>query len=135
MKVRQGVFEAVCAHVRESYPKECCGILLAEAADLLRVTAALRAENADQAHPESAYVLGHRAHIEAVRQEAASKARIAGYYHSHPHGPAVPSGRDGELALEGAVYLIVGLRSHKSQVRAWRLEEGGWVSEPLEVCA
>lgn len=133
MKVRRGVLESIAAQARDSLPHECCGILLAEAGDPPTISRALQADNAERAAPQQRYVLGHKAHLEAVNAEASGRARIAGYYHSHPQGDARPSARDLERAVPGVAYLIVGLRRHSTAYAAWRLEEDRLIPEPLEV--
>ena len=120
-------------HGRESLPQECCGVLLAEAADPSTVTRALRAENDERGCPGTAYSLGHRAHIEAVQMEAGGEAHVVGYYHSHPRGAATPSRRDLEQAIEDVTYLILGMANGLMEHGAWRLEGDGFTPEPFEV--
>lgn len=49
---------------------------------------------------------------------------MGGSFHSHPGGPAVPSPRDVEAALDPEwIYLIVGLRV-SPDLRAWSIAGG-----------
>jgi proteasome lid subunit RPN8/RPN11 len=133
MKILHRALESIVAHARESWPSECCGILLSPADDPTTVQRALRAENAERTHPQGAYVLGHKAHIKAVGLEASAKASIVGYYHSHPDGWITPSPRDEGQAVEGVIYLIVGGGRGKIEYAAWRMQGENFSLEPLEV--
>jgi len=133
MRILRRVLESVAAHARESFPHESCGILLAGIEDPSTVRWSLRAENAENVHPERAYVLGHKAHIRAVKMEFSGTARIVGYYHSHPDGEARPSQNDVNQAVAGVTYLIVGIRNGDIERAAWKLRGDRLVQEPLEV--
>jgi len=133
MKIARNVLDAIADDARGAMPAECCGILLAGGGDPATVTRALRADNAERSRPDRGYVLGHDAHIEAVRMEAAGDSLIAGYYHSHPHGAARPSQRDKDRAVEGVTYLIVGLAGDSPRYAAWRAAGADFAREPLEV--
>jgi proteasome lid subunit RPN8/RPN11 len=133
VKIASDALREIAAHARRSRPRECCGILLGSPRDPDRVCRALPAANAERHCPESAYVLGHTAHIRAVAMEAAGTHRIAGYYHSHPGGSAAPSSEDAHRALPGTVYLIAAVEGRALRYGAWRREGGRFVPLPLEV--
>ena len=133
MKVDRGTLESIVAHARESLPRECCGILLAQAGDSSTITLALRAENTAKDHPGQEYVLGHEAHLKAVEMESSGPVRIMGYYHSHPQGGNWPSRRDKMQAIAGLAYLIVGMGDGPVEHAAWRFEGDCFTPEPLEV--
>jgi len=78
-------------------------------------------------------VLDPQVHLEAVELEIAEEGAIAAYYHSHPRGAGRPSVSDQRQAHEETVYVIVGLAGAKPEVRAWRLRDGGFEEELLEV--
>lgn len=131
MKISRDVLESITAHSREAMPAECCGILISRCGDPDVVDDVLPAENVARNHRAETYALAHRAHLKAVDLEIADGARIAGYYHSHPHGLVEPSERDEAQAVEDTAYLIVGVENGK--FAAWRLREKKFVEEPVEV--
>ena len=133
MKILRNVFESIVDHSRESEPSECCGILLSQRDDPGIVNDVLRAENAEESSPETLYVLDHKAHMKAVDLEISEGSRIAGYYHSHPHGRAKLSARDTMQAVENVTYLIVAGDARDTAYAAWRLEKDGLVEESVEV--
>ncbi len=133
MTISRQVLEAVAAHAGEAFPRECCGVLLDRPDDPLTASHVLRAENVEQSHPDQQYVLGHKAHLNAVQMESLGEAQILGYYHSHPNGGEKPSRRDKEQAVAGVTYLIVAVCNGVAEHAAWRLKDAQLVREPLEV--
>ncbi len=133
MKILRQVLDSIVAHARQTVPHECCGILLARPEDLSTVSCALWVDNSEKDHPETRYVLGHKAHIKAVEMEASGVVSIVGYYHSHLNGTAEPSGPDAELAVEGVTYLVLGVGRGIPRCSAWRFQGGGFVQEPVAV--
>jgi len=141
MKILKRVLDSAIAHARESRPRECCGILLATEGRGGAVDMLLRAENAEKGNPHRRFALGHRAHIRAVRMESLGTVRIAGYYHSHPQGPARPSAADAAASTSEADHLIIGLPEGEQEATVWRWrgeregegEGDGFRPEPLEV--
>lgn len=132
MRIRQDVLNAIEAHAQECHPHECCGILLCRGEVEDVVSSSLRAANTTTDDPAGRYALGHKAHLEAVKMEAAGEARIAGYYHSHPDGSLRPSQQDAEQAVDGLTYVIVGNHNGTIEAVAWRMADGGFVREPME---
>ncbi|MHC4915921.1 MAG: Mov34/MPN/PAD-1 family protein, partial [Planctomycetota bacterium] len=55
------------------------------------------------------------------------------YYHSHPGAEPCFSAEDASLVAEGAVYVVVGGTVNSPRTRAWKLNGGGCVEEPLDV--
>lgn len=133
MRIHGDVLGGVFDHARTQWPRECCGILLADAGDHGVVRRALPARNADPDCPEQGYVVDPETHVAAIELERAGEARVVGYYHSHPHGGAIPSRRDAELAAEHASYLIVGLQGGGCEAATWRWAGTSFVLEPLDV--
>jgi proteasome lid subunit RPN8/RPN11 len=69
-------------------------------------------------------------HINTNRRLRGTPRAVIGAYHSHPHGPAVPSRRDlAEAYYPEFVWLIVSLAEGEPHYRAYRIERG----EPREV--
>jgi len=131
MKITRQALDAVNDHARASRPQECCGILLMSESDV--VDSVLAAENVTSAQPDQTYALGHQAHLKALDLECCGRARIAGYYHSHPVGPARPSPRDAEQAAPDTTYLIVGLAHGRPEPAAWQRTQDAFAREALEV--
>lgn len=123
-EVTSAVLERILAEAAAAHPRECCGILLGE-------DTAIRAlEPARNLHPapETHFEIDPRALIDAHRAARAGGPQVAGYYHSHPHGPAEPSATDRAMAArDGRIWAIAG----EGEVRFWRDDEAGF--EPLSL--
>ncbi len=133
MRILRQVLKSVVEHSQESFPRECCGILLAKDENTPMVDMALPAENTEKEFPEQRYSLDYKTHLEAVEMEATGEAHIVGYYHSHPHGTALPSQRDLKQAVTDVIYLIVGLGNDKVEYVVWRVEKEKLIFESLKV--
>jgi len=134
MKIRPEVVQAIRAHARREWPRECCGILLGSAGELVEAVAA---ENV-AAEPARSYEVSpvdHIAQIRRCRDAAAGEGglTVVGVYHSHPQSAPVPSPTDLGQAYEEYVYLIAGPAddSMPLEIRAYRLSGDRFVDVQL----
>ena len=108
LRMDQTQFDDIRQHGEETYPYECCGVLLGHAeADGNTVIDAVRAENvrADSAH--NRYQIAPRELIRIQREARAKGLDIVGFYHSHPDHPARWSRTDlAEAHWIGCSYVI-----------------------------
>ncbi len=118
LRMPKAVYEAIRGHGEETYPHECCGVLLGKpsAAGWL-VHSAVRAGNT---RTDSAHNRYHIAPVELVKiQREASRGGldIAGFYHSHPDHPAQWSPTDfAEAHWIGCSYVITEVAQGKAVV-------------------
>ena len=117
---------AMVAHASFCLPDEGCGLLAADRAGRLRMVYCL----SNGAPSPSAYTLDPGEHFRALRHAEAQGWHLAGVFHSHPRGPAIPSATDVAQALEPEwLYVVVGLEEPAaSEVRGF-LDQGGLVTE------
>jgi proteasome lid subunit RPN8/RPN11 len=106
--ISRAVYETLRAHGEETYPHECCGVLLGRSqANGWRIESAVRAGNT---RTDSAHNRYHIDPIELVRTEREARRQgleIAGFYHSHPDHPAQWSTTDfDEAHWLGCCYMI-----------------------------
>ena len=108
------------AHAREGYPEEVCGLISGPEGSPGQVH---RGRNIS-ATPRVAYELDHETLALQIQFEDQGLA-LWGIYHSHPHGPEMPSETDVRLAYyPEAVYVIVCLADPGNPVlRAFRIRE------------
>src|SRR5580765_8657573 len=126
--VTRDVRDALIAHAREESPRECCGILLGRDDEIVE---ARRARNVASS-PATRFVIDPKDHIDARRNGRARGLEIVGFYHSHPHGAAVPSATDvAEAAYPGSVYAIIGLSADAPEVRVFEFAAGNFHERPL----
>lgn len=113
------LIEAMIEHARNELPNECCGVLIG------RHGVFERAIPITSIHPSpDSYFMSPEEQIEIFTELGTSGESFLGIYHSHPDGPAFPSGMDLKLAFHPeAVYLIISLKDRNHpEVRAYRIE-------------
>ena len=141
------IYAALGRHGEESYPEECCGILLGESHTTEnrekienRVIEAIPVRNActDAAHRR--YQIAPTDLIAAQKQARQLNLEIVGFYHSHPDHPAQWSPTDlDEAHWLGASYVIISVAQGVTRAtNSFRLigeheEEKHFVEERLAV--
>ena len=121
----QLVYSAMRAHGEETYPHECCGVLLGRThAEGSTVHAAVRAGNTrtDSAHNRYSIAPAELIHIQREARE--QNLDIVGFYHSHPDHPAQWSQTDlAEAHWLGCSYVITAVEQGRAaQTHSFRLE-------------
>jgi proteasome lid subunit RPN8/RPN11 len=104
----QALYDSLRAHGEETYPYECCGIMLGRAeADAIRVTDLIRAGNTRTDSAHNRYNIAPQELIKAQREARNKGLDIVGFYHSHPDHPAQWSKTDfAEAHWFGCAYVI-----------------------------
>jgi proteasome lid subunit RPN8/RPN11 len=136
VRISASALAAVHAHVREGYPNEICGMLVAKkgARD---ITDTRRATNANTTRPRDTYQIDPLEHRAIEKECDAAGMDIVGYYHSHPDHASYASIRDTEQAWPDYYYLIVSclqgeVKEGKAFTRSsWESRE--MAEEPVEV--
>ena len=122
----------------QTYPDECCGILLGrEHKGDKYVDALFPVENARAAGERyHRYLITAAAYLQAEKQARARDWDIIGFYHSHPDHEARPSDFDREHAWPWYSYMILNVRQRRaSDLNSWVLDEdrGQFVPEQIVV--
>ena len=108
LRIDQTQFDAIRRHGEETYPNECCGVLLGHMEeDGNTVVDRVAAENmrSDSAH--NRYQIAPPELIRIQQQARRRGLDIVGFYHSHPDHPAEWSKTDLEEAhWVGCSYVI-----------------------------
>ncbi len=146
LKLTTAIYEAMRTHGEETYPHECCGVLLGRSAVGVDevfvniVESAVRAGNTRTDSPRNRYNIAPQELVKIQRQARESGLDIVGFYHSHPDHPAQWSATD----LAGAhwlacSYVITSVREGAAQeTNSFLLagaseEDKALVAEPIEV--
>jgi proteasome lid subunit RPN8/RPN11 len=108
LRIGQIQFDAICLHGEETYPNECCGVLLGHVeADGNTVIDAVSAENTRSDSAHNRYQIAPQELIRIQQQARRRGLDIVGFYHSHPDHPAEWSKTDLEEAhWMGCSYVI-----------------------------
>ncbi len=119
----------ILSHVQREWPLEACGLLGGIGRRVLAVYPtrnALASPVRYRVHPE-----------DLVRVMLDLEARgwaLVGIYHSHPHGPPVPSATDiTEAYYPDAVYVIAAPVQGEWRLRAFRIQDGRVREVPLRL--
>ena len=103
-------------HGEETYPEECCGVLLGHALDgVNQVETAVRAGNARTDSAHNRYQIAPQELVNIQRQAREQELDIVGFYHSHPDHPARWSPTDFQEAhWLGCSYVITSVDQGKA---------------------
>lgn len=117
LKLNEQTYDAIRRHGEETYPHECCGVLLGRTLDDVNVVEdAIRAGNT---RTDSAHNRYHIAPHELVKIQRDGRKRgldIVGFYHSHPDHPAQWSQTDfAEAHWLGCSYVITAVEKGVAQ--------------------
>lgn len=108
LRMEQAQFDVIRRHGEQTYPNECCGVLLGHVEE--DSTGVIDVVSAENTRSDSAHNRYHIAPQELIRIQQQARRRgldIVGFYHSHPDHPAEWSKTDLEEAhWIGCSYVI-----------------------------
>ena len=123
LRIEYADYEALRAHGEETYPNECCGVLLgkniAEEGDSAGTTnhvqQIVRAGNTRTDSAHNRYNIAPQELVKIQRQARGMGLDIVGFYHSHPDHPAQWSTTDfAEAHWLGCSYVITSVEHGKA---------------------
>src|SRR6202142_370011 len=109
LRISQTHYAALRLHGEETYPYECCGVLLGTITDdgARVVTSIARCGNTRTDSPQNRYNIDPRELVRIQREGRGRGEDIIGFYHSHPDHPARWSATDlAEAHWFGCSYAI-----------------------------
>jgi proteasome lid subunit RPN8/RPN11 len=118
LKIGSRDYAEIRRHGEETYPHECCGVLLGQMdGDLRIVTSTARCGNTRTDSPQNRYHIDPKELVRIQRQGRERDEDIIGFYHSHPDHPAQWSKTDLEEAhWIGCSYVITRVAKGKADV-------------------
>ncbi len=119
LKISQAAYDSLRRNGEETYPHECCGVLLGRFEDdgTKTVTRAVRCGNTREDSPENRYHIDPKELIHIQREGRERGEDIVGFYHSHPDHPAQWSPTDlAEAHWFGCSYVITSVEKGKAMV-------------------
>jgi proteasome lid subunit RPN8/RPN11 len=117
LKLPQSAYSSLRRHGEETYPHECCGVLLGQMADdgLRTVISVVRAGNTRTDSAHNRYNIDPRELVRIQREGRERGEDIIGFYHSHPDHPAQWSQTDlAEAHWFGCSYVITSVEKGKA---------------------
>jgi proteasome lid subunit RPN8/RPN11 len=110
-------YDSLRAHGAETYPNECCGVLLGKsvAGEGNHVQQLIRAGNTRTDSAHNRYNIAPQELVKIQRQARGLGLDIVGFYHSHPDHPAQWSPTDfAEAHWLGCSYIITSVEHGKA---------------------
>ncbi len=141
LKLKFKDYTALRAHGEETYPHECCGVMLGHTIEGdNEVVEIVRAGNTRTDSAHNRYSIDPVELIRIQRQARKSDLDIVGFYHSHPDHPAMWSSTDlAEAHWIGCSYVITRVAEGKADVtnsfllRGTAEEDKAFTDEPIEI--
>lgn len=112
-------------HAEQTYPHECCGMLLGRMYDKIKVVEAVKPlDNASTDSKENRFLIAPHEVLQGEREAHRGGLEIIGFYHSHPDAVASPSDCDLENAWPWLSYVIVSvIQGQAAKLRSWTLRD------------
>ena len=148
LRIEYAGYEALRAHGEETYPNECCGVLLGKnlpgegdgAAAVNHVQQTVRAGNTRTDSAHNRYNIAPQELVKIQRQARGLGLDIVGFYHSHPDHPAQWSTTDfAEAHWLGCSYIITSIEHGKAAttnsflLRGTGEEDKSFEDEPIQI--
>ena len=123
LKISQSAYLSLRQHGEETYPHECCGVLLGRfdgdgsEGVSKTVSRVARCGNTREDSPRNRYNIDPRDLIRIQREGRERDEDIVGFYHSHPDHPAQWSPTDlAEAHWFGCSYVITSVEKGKATI-------------------
>ncbi|PYX40903.1 MAG: hypothetical protein DMG81_04945 [Acidobacteria bacterium] len=118
LKISPKDYAEIRRHGEETYPHECCGVLLGQMdGDVRIVTSTARCGNTRTDSPQNRYHIDPKELVRIQRQARERAEDVIGFYHSHPDHPAQWSKTDLEEAhWISCSYVITRVAAGKADV-------------------
>jgi proteasome lid subunit RPN8/RPN11 len=118
LKIGHKEYEVLRQHGEETYPYECCGLLLGGTNGDERVVATVaRAGNTRTDSAHNRYNIDPKDYIRIQREGRERGEDVIGFYHSHPDHPARWSPTDlAEAHWPGYSYVITSVEKGKAVI-------------------
>jgi proteasome lid subunit RPN8/RPN11 len=117
LRLGQSDYDSLRQHGEETYPNECCGVLLGRFEDdgTRVVTSIARAGNTRTDSPRNRYNIDPKELVHIQRDARERGEDIVGFYHSHPDHPAQWSKTDlAEAHWFSCSYVITSVEKGKA---------------------
>ena len=117
LRIQKTHFEQLRLHGEETYPHECCGVLVGEfdESENRAVRSVVKCGNTRTDSPQNRYHISPAELVRIQREAGLAGHDIVGFYHSHPDWPARWSTTDlDEAHWTGCSYVITSVEKGKA---------------------
>ena len=125
LRIPKAVLNEIHAHMEETYPHECCGLIVGRGDSQVRVAeTSRRCGNLNTERAVDRYELDPKDMLAVQHEFDGGPFDIIGIYHSHPDHPSQPSQFDTDHAWPGWSYMIASVnKGTVGSVQSWALNE------------
>ena len=118
LKLKQSEYNEIRHHGEDTYPHECCGVLLGQFEDTDRtVIKTVRCGNTRSDSPHNRYHIAPQELVRIQREAREAGLDIVGFYHSHPDHPPRWSQTDlAEAHWIGCSYVITSVEHGQAKI-------------------
>ncbi|MFI5413013.1 MAG: Mov34/MPN/PAD-1 family protein [Candidatus Lutacidiplasmatales archaeon] len=118
MTIPTDLFERMCQHARETYPDECCGVLIGATSEQSlgpdrEILALERTRNEFDGERRRRFLIPPEELRILERRLEGSGRQVVGFYHSHPDHPARPSQFDQDHAWPWYSYVVLAITAQE----------------------
>jgi proteasome lid subunit RPN8/RPN11 len=139
--ISQQLYNELRTHGEETYPHECCGIMLGKSTDdALYIHQLIRAGNTRTDSAHNRYNIAPQELIRAQREARQQGLDIVGFYHSHPDHPAQYSPTDfAEAHWFNCAYVITAIAKGQAEITNSFLltgtaeEDKAFLNQPIQI--
>lgn len=112
IRIDKEAWDAMVAHARQAYPRECCGAMLGtEGKDGRRVMVARPMRNAFEGAQEDTYQLDPAEQMAVEKEARAMGLSVVGIFHSHPDCDAYFSKRDLQNSCPWYSFVVLSVKN------------------------
>jgi len=119
LTIKKEQLDQMIRHVSLHAPLEACGLLTGKGCLVEKVI-----EVRNQAQSPVRYVMDPRSQLDAFQWIESQGLDLLGIFHSHPHGPEIPSSTDIMEAAYEVVQVILVQRDQAWHARGFWIENG-----------
>ncbi|RPI07091.1 MAG: M67 family peptidase [Ignavibacteriae bacterium] len=125
IRLSKQIVDKIEFHAEQTYPEECCGMLLGFSKNgLHHIEEAIIIDNRQDENRRRRFYISPEQYRQAEQLAGKMKMELLGFYHSHPDHPAAPSAFDTDHAMPWFTYIIVSVEKGKAAaMTAWLLNE------------
>lgn len=136
IQINTAQIEQIYTHAKNTYPEECCGLLLGRIEGRNKFLIEIRqtencwdAQTADYlpitpGDKRDRFIIDPKVMLQIQKEARDRNLTIIGVYHSHPDHSAIPSEHDRAIAWQQYSYIIVSLQQgYIAELRSWTLDE------------
>jgi proteasome lid subunit RPN8/RPN11 len=122
IQISKAEISKIQAHGIETYPEECCGVLIGYSKPYIKVVEARRVSNTNIGSKNRRYNINPLEYMKIEQEVDNSELELLGIYHSHPDHPSKPSNFDLNYAFPNFSYIILSVTNgERGNLTSWRL--------------